>query len=254
MPSNQSSIVTKCGQVLDLLADAGHPLSFTEIQQRSGMVKSSTHRILAILTGEGLAEQDARTKAYRLGPRLIGWALTAWRSTDLLQVAEPELEALAAATGVNVALAIRDAESVLFLRTIDRFPVRYAPKVGEHAPLHCTAVGKTMIAFLPAEQRSQLLDRLTLERYTEHTLVTLAALEADLAIVRRQGYATSDREEFLQVCGIAAPIHDSQGALVAAICLWAPVGQSDMAHLSAFGRQLCKVCEGISTRLGQPQP
>ncbi len=252
MPSNQSSIVSKCTEVLDILANAGRPLSFTDIQQRSGMVKSSTHRILAVLTSEGLAEQDARTKAYRLGPRLIGWALTAWRSTDLLQIAEPELEALAEASGCNVALAIRDEESVLFLRTLDRFPVRYAAKVGEHAPLHCTAVGKAMIAFMAEDERRRLLAGLTFERYTEHTLLEPAALEADLATVRERGFALCDREEFLQICGVAAPLWDSQRQVAAAVCLWMPIDRKDMASLQGFADALLAACQGISLRLGQP--
>ncbi len=248
--SNQSSIVTKCTRVLDILADARTPLTFTEIVAQSGYVKSSTHRILSILQGERLVEFSDRSKTYRLGPKLIAWALSAWRGTDLQQIAAGELEDLGEGTGYNVALAIMDENSALYLRTIDHFPVRYAAKVGEHSPLHCTAVGKALLAFQPEGQRAELISQLKFERFTDYTLTDASALEIDLANVRVRGYSLSDREEFLQICGIAAPIRDSQGHIAAAVSLWTPIEQADIKSLSKCSLALLGATARISARLG----
>ena len=94
---------------------------------------------------------------------------------------------------------------------------------GDHTPLHCTAVGKVLVAFLPNDERRNLIPRLHLDRYTEETITDRQAFEHEINKVRQQGYGLSDREEFLQVCGIAAPIFDFQGRLAAGICVWSIV-------------------------------
>ena len=248
--ANPSSVVSKCTRILDLLAEAQRPLSFTEIARQSGFVKSSTHRILAILQSEGLAEFDQRSRAYRMGPKLIAWAMNAWHKTDLQQNAAAELEHLCTTTGYNVALAIRDDDSVLYLRVLDSFPVRHAAKAGEHAPIHCTAVGKALVAFLPDEQRSNLIKRLRLEQFTERSITNATAFARELARVRKRGYSLNDREEFLQVCGIAAPIRDHQAQVAAAVCIWAPVKQADIEVLSGLADLLLDATRRISIRIG----
>ena len=123
--------------------------------------------------------------------------------------------------------------------------------VGEHAPLHLTAVSKAMLAFPPDKQRKALLTELRLERFTEHTITEPAQLEHGLQAVREQGYAESDREEFLQVCGIAAPLRDDEGQVAAAVCLWMPTAQASRDDLRGFVQALLGASEGISTRLGR---
>ena len=248
--NNQSSIVSKCTKILDILAEGQRALRFADIVEKSGFVKSSTHRVLAILVGEGLAEYDERNKAYRLGPKLMNWAVSAWRGSDLHQAALVELEELCNATGHNVALAIRDRTSALFLCTFNSYVLRYTEKAGEHAPLHCTAVGKVLIAFLPASQRKKLIEELPLEKFTEHTIVDRLKLEQEIETVREQGYALAEREEFLKVCGIATPVFDFHADVVGSICIWSSDNQADSSAIQSFLPQLCTASENVSNRLG----
>lgn len=249
-PSNQSSVVSKCTLVLGLLAKAGQPVGFADIVERSGLVKSSAHRIMAILVTEGLVEHDAQNKTYRLGPKLISWAMTAWRGMDLQKVAAEELERLRETTGHNVELAVRDGERALYLRTFNSYAVRYAAKAGDHAPLHCTAIGKVLTAFLPPPQQSEILSKLKFERYTENSIRDRNALEVDLAHVKSRGYAICDREEFLQVCGIAAPIFDFEQSLQGGFCVWALVNKADMTTMRGFVPLMLNTAERISERFG----
>ena len=243
-------MVSKCTQVLGLLAEAGHPLAFAEIVERSGLVKSSAHRIMAILATEGLAEHDEERRLYRLGPKLMAWAMAAWRGLDLQEVASAELERLRASTRHNVELAILDGERVLYLRTFASYPVRYAAKAGDHAPLHCTAIGKALTAFLPPVRRRALLSKTRYEKFTEHSIQDRKAFEKDLATIRARGYATCDREEFLQVCGIAAPILDFERSLQGAFCVWALTSKADMNRMKGFVPQVLETSDRISARLG----
>ncbi|MBZ8132729.1 IclR family transcriptional regulator [Afifella sp. IM 167] len=252
-PSNQSSIVAKCTQILDILSNAGRPLSFAEIVARSGLVKSSAHRIIAILLTEGLAEHDEHAKTYRVGPRLMGWALRTWHSSDLQQAAADELDRLYEATGHNVELGVRSGERVLYLRTFNSYPVRYASKAGDHAPLHCTAIGKALVAFLPAGQRAELIARLTFEKHTEFSIGDRASFEADLAEVRERGYAICDREESLQVCGLAVPVYDFERSVHGAFCLWSLTERAEIGTLRGFAPLLLETAEKISARLGYRQ-
>ncbi|MFV0474997.1 MAG: IclR family transcriptional regulator [Pikeienuella sp.] len=217
---NSSSIVSKCILLIDILSEARRPLRFSEIVAQSGFVKSSGHRVLAILVNERLVEYDDAARTYSLGPKLIDWARTAWRRTDIQQAAMPELEALCAQTGMNVALSVRDDDLVMYLRTFDSTSVRYASRAGQYAPLHCTAVGKIYLAHMPDLQRAQLIARLRMERFTEFTINDPESLLAEVDLARERGFATCFQEEFLQVLGVAAPIRNADGLVCAGVSLW----------------------------------
>lgn len=248
--SNTSSIVTKVAETLDIVTKAQRPLSFSEIVQRTGFVKSSTHRILSVMLGENLLEYDEATKTYRLGSRLLHWAQTAWRRTDLQEVAERELATFSEMHTLNIGLSILDNDEVLYLRTMDAIPVRYATRAGERAPLHCTAVGKVFLAYLSEKKRAESLSRLNLERITENSIQKKARMELELDRVRKRGYGTSNREEALQVVGIAAPIFDSAGGVMAGISAWTTTAYSDMAKLEQRAPDLLAMTLRISKLMG----
>ncbi|TQV73319.1 IclR family transcriptional regulator [Denitrobaculum tricleocarpae] len=246
----QSSIVHKCAQILDVLAHARRPLAYMEIVEKTGFVKSSAHRILAVMEGEGLVEKDASLKAYRLGPKLSYWAQTAWRKTDLQDVAGAELEAFCEKNGYNVALSIRDDDKVLYLRTLDSVPVRYASRAGERAPLHCTAAGKVFLAHMSESQQDRLMGELKFERLTENTIVSAEVLKRELKLTRLRGYGTADREESLQVAGVAAPILDTDRAVMAAVSIWCPVAQAGIGELQLMAPELLEMTKRISAQMG----
>lgn len=246
----QSSIVHKCTQILDVLAHARRPLAYIDIVEKTGFVKSSAHRVLAIMEGEGLVEKDKSLKAYRLGPKLSYWAQTAWRKTDLQEVAGSELDAFCEKNGLHVALSIRDADKVLYLRTLDPVPVRYASHAGQRAPLHCTAAGKVFLSYMSQSQQERLLEEMKFERLTENTIVSPDVLKRELKLTRLRGYGTSDREEFLQVAGIAAPILDTDREVMAAVSIWCPVEQAAIGELQLVAPELLEMTKRISAQIG----
>lgn len=246
----QSSIVHKCAEILDVLAHARRPLGYMEIVEKTGFVKSSAHRVLAIMEGEGLVEKDQPLKAYRLGPKLSYWAQTAWRKTDLQDVAGSELEAFSEKNGHNVALSVQDADQVLYLRTFDAVPLRYASRSGERAPLHCTAAGKVFLAHMSEPRQDRLLGELNLKRITENTIVSPDALKRELKLTRIRGYGTADREEFLQVVGVAAPILDTDRAVMAAVSVWCPIDRATIGELQLIAPDLLEMTRRISAQMG----
>ncbi len=247
----QSSIVQKSVAVVNLLADHKGRLSQTEIANATGFNKSSTHRILSILIGQDLVEFDERDRTYSTGPLLISWARAAWEKMDLSLVQDQDLRDLAVETGMNVALGVRIEHTVTFIRTNIPHPYRLAVKAGGQSELHNTAVGKVFLAHMTEEERDAYFKVAELEKFTETTLTNRQDIEAGLEAIRTQRFAISDREEFYQVVGIAAPIFDHDGRILAAISLWIPLRVASLDRLLAFSPALLAKTTEISARFGQ---
>lgn len=246
----QSSIVTKCATLLDQLSESPDPLTFSEIVDRSGYNKSSVHRIIAVLMGEELVSFDTLTKTYHLGSRPMRWARAAWQKTDLQLITDAELIQLRNMTGMNVAVSIRTEDSVMYIRTMDVRSVRYAAKIGQQAPLHATAAGKLFLAHDEDQARCGLPDGYDMEKLTEYTITAKGALKTELKRIRKAGYARCDREEFLQISGIAAPVFDYQSNIIAAISLWAPSKLASLKTVESHAANLLDAASAISARFG----
>ncbi|MEM7543980.1 MAG: IclR family transcriptional regulator [Pseudomonadota bacterium] len=247
----QSSIVAKSVAVIDLLANTQGRLTQTDIAVATGFNKSSTHRILSILIGQDLVHYDERDRSYSTGHRLINWARAAWERMDISLIEDQDLINLAETTGMNVALSVRSEHTVTFIRTRIPHPYRLAVKTGGQSELHNTAAGKVFLAHMTDEERAAYFKVAELEKFTETTLTTPEALENDMAETRARGYAISDREEFYQVVGIAAPIRDFDARILASISLWIPLRVASLDNLLDHAPTLLATTEEISARFGQ---
>ncbi len=248
--SSESSIVAKCAQVIDILSTARRPLGFKEITETSGMVKSSAHRILSVLLSEELVEYDKSKKVYRIGPRLNAWGRAIWRRLDMELDPAAELEALCESTNMNTALSILDVDSVLYLRTLNSVPFRFASHPGDHAPLHSTAPGKVFLANMSAHRLKLTMQDMRFERMTEYTLRDAVDLRTDLDFVRNQGYALAVQEEHFQVIGMAAPIRDIQGTVTACLSLWSLMDVTSPDKVESFAAKLIAATERLSRQSG----
>ncbi|TCS62759.1 IclR family transcriptional regulator [Primorskyibacter sedentarius] len=235
--SSESSIVTKCARVMDVLTHAKQPLAFSDIVAKTGFVKSSCHRILAVLQGEGLVAYHKDKRSYAPGPRFHDWARAGFHRVDLQQIAADPMEELLESTRMNAALSVLDGFSLLYLRTADNVSMRYAARAGDRAPLHCTAAGKVFLAHMPEPQLEEFFATTDLEKSTEFTRTDAETLTADFPAIHENGYASAIKEEFLQVMGIAAPIWDERGKVAACLSLWTLTADTDpVALLEKAGR------------------
>lgn len=207
-------------KALDLLAhleDQRSPCGVSEIGRALGMPKASVHRLLASLGSRGYVErtEDGR---YRLGFRLVRLGLAVLAREPLVEAARPALEAAARDAGETFFLAtLRDGAVVVLDKVEGSGMLRAAPRIGESAPLHATAVGKLFLALAPARVPAPPAP---LERYTPRTLATAPALARATAEVARRGWAES-REEWLPgLSFVAAPVRvagELLGAVAAAV-------------------------------------
>src|SRR5947208_8013622 len=169
-------------------------LGITTLAGRLRLAKSTVHRLAATLTGAGFLEQNGETGKYRLGVALFELGALVRRRMDVANEARPKLRELLEKTGETVQLGIVDHESVLYVSGMEsRHAIRMAAAVGARAPLHCTAVGKVLLAFQPPEYVKQVISS-GLKACTPKTVTRRDELLALLEEVASREYAIDDEE------------------------------------------------------------
>src|ERR1700749_1925674 len=208
--------------VLDLLGESDTPLGLAQVASSLQLHKSTAHRFLMVLERHHMVERTSGGK-FRLGLRLFDFGNKAIEQYDLRDRAQPHLRRLVAETEETAHLCILEQARVIYLDKIEPArSVRMITRIGASNPVHCTSVGKAILAFLPEDRAADILRRVRFERFTGRTILTLDALRAELDKTRRRGYAVDD-EEFEEVLRcIAVPLLDAQRQPVAAVSVSGP--------------------------------
>ena len=222
-----------------------------EIAQAIGVPKSTAHRILMNLEAERMVERDPLTGRYRLGLRLFELGSLAVARFNIRDRAVQYLETLVRETDETAHLCVLDGGEVLYLDKIESSrTVRLTSRIGLRNPVHCTGVGKVMLAYLDDGEVEEIVQRQGLARFTDKTIVTLAELRVELNKVRGQGYAVDDEEHEADVRCVAAVVRDHEGRPAAAMSVAAPSFRISMERVPAFAKAVCKAAEELSRELG----
>ena len=247
----KSSIMSKSVQLLDIICSSRTRLTYSQITEAAGLPKSSVHRLLSILREEGLVTLDPHRNVYGPGPMLMGWATNVLSAADLPDIAATTLMTLSSEVKAGTALSILDGNQVLWLKIVD-YPARHrqAPRVGDRTPAHVCAAGKALLAFSDQLQRQAALESLAFEAFTHRTIVEHDAFVTELEKVRTTGIATSNREEFLQDVGLAAPVFDHNGDAIAAISMWDMTGRRSIDELLVHKHKVVNAAADVSAQLG----
>jgi DNA-binding IclR family transcriptional regulator len=210
-------------------------LGVTEMADSIGVHKSTASRLAAVLERAGLLARSGRR--YRLGREVIRLGTLALRSFDLVASVQPAMDKLSQLTGETINLAVPDGADIL---NVAEVPSTYILScsggwIGRRTRPHAVANGKVLLAHgaiaVPGE----------LERYTDRTITTGEALAAELAAVRRDGYATAVAELEEGLVAVAAPVFDAAGACVAALSISGPAYRMRPDSLDELGR-ICAGC------------
>jgi DNA-binding IclR family transcriptional regulator len=237
--------------VLEVIAASGGLISLAEIARRTGLHRSTGHHLLQTLVGTGYLRQDANTRSYELSPKLFQLTGRTWTPEQLGVIAQPIVAELARLSGEGASLAAyRDGVVKIVAKCDHDGPVRVVQDVGAERPIHATAVGKAIVAFLPAAELDGLLTRITYERYTPRTIVQRGALEAELRRIRSSGCASDDEEHVEGIRCVAAPVRIYSGQVVASLCTVGPKSRMTRARLRELSEPLTKLAAAISERLG----
>jgi IclR family transcriptional regulator, KDG regulon repressor len=230
--------------ILDLLGQSKEGLGITQLAETLNVDKASASRLVATLAKYGYAEKDPDTRRYHLGVRVVSLSRSVLTRLPLREAAKPFLRMLMERTGECAHLAVPAQGRVLYIDQVESpATLRVNAQVGTLNPLHCTALGKVLLAFGELELPASL------EAFTSRTIVEAGRLRQALEQVRRQGYAVDDEEFDPGVRCIAAPVFDFRGKTVGSIGISGPSTRVTQQRLSELAGSVVETGKALSERM-----
>lgn len=237
-------------KLVDALAATDHGRGVTELSEELRLAKSTVYRLLQTLVGHGYVVQDPTLGRYHLGLKFLELGTLVSNRLSILMLARPHLQRLMEATNETVHLGLLEGHEVVYADKIEcSQTIRMYSRVGRRSPLHCTALGKALLAYQPEPALREHL-RSGLQRHTARTITTRQALRAELQQVREKGYA-SDNEEFEEgLRCLAAPVRDHTESVVASLGVAGPAARLDPGRLPELVKLVQETAEAVSAALG----
>ena len=243
--------VARALTIVDALAEARGELALNEIATRLSLAKSTVHGLVSTLKDFGYIEQSTFTGKYRLGIRFFEIGHIVAQGWEVRKVAAPHIQKLLERLFETVHLAVLDQLEVLYIdKRESGESLRIVSQVGMRLPAHCTGVGKVLMAHLSPEERTELIDKKGLPRFTKNTLTDVETLEDELTRIRMQGFAIDNEEIMDSLRCVAAPIRDQTGKVMSAISLSGPVSRLRGERFEQAIRSVTETAEEISAGLG----
>ncbi len=226
-------------------------IRLTEASKFLGVASSTAHRILMMLQYRGFVRQDAASKAYGPGPALTGVAFSVISRMDINGLARPVMQELNDLLNESIHLGALEGSQVRFIEAIEsQRAVRVASRLGKSLPAHCTSLGKALLAELDDVELHRLYPSERLPIVTDKSISKRSALEAQLASVRRIGFATNREESEDGVASVAVAVPTKMPGLRIGLSVSAPIGRLPVNAAKGLGAQLTAAAAQIGERLG----
>jgi IclR family transcriptional regulator, acetate operon repressor len=237
--------------ILNSLAEFPNGISLTELAQQVGLSTSTTHRLLTTLEEQRYVRFEHAPRLWMIGIQSFVTGSTFIKARNFSDIARPHMRALMEETGETVNLAVPDGgEMVLVAQVECRQLMRALGSTGRRVPLHCSALGKAMLATLSEVEIARLLHKHGLPRFTATTLTTLKRLRGDLVSTGERGYALDNEEHSIGVRCIGAAIFDEHREVVGGISVSGPAVRVTTARTAELGRLVRKAADAISVAYG----
>ncbi len=218
-------------KVLEVMAEAGRPLVLTEIARTTGLNNATTTRVCQTLSSLGFVRRDAKRR-YHLTPKVLLLGYAAVSRLGWLGAAQHYMEALFEEVRETVNLSVLEGREILYIRRLNTGNILpYDLQIGSKLPLHCTSMGKALIAFQPEERAREILESLEFRPMTHQTITSLEEYLTELETVRRKGYAINNEELSVGLRSVAAPILDREGRSMAAVNIAVPTKRYSRGEL-----------------------
>lgn len=244
--------VVNAFDLLELAAHAPHGLPIDTIRRKLGLSKDMTVRLAATLERRGYLEKDRLTEHFNLSLRTMELSQTFIRQAALFHQARPLIAELWQACEETVYIAmLRDNQCAYLDQLETRLPVRVVSRFASLLPAYCSAGGKAQLAYLPPDRLSEYLNGLEFVSYTPATIVDRKRLEEHLARIAAEGIAINHEELETGVCGVAAPIRNHTGKVIAAVVVSLPAFRMGEERLNGSLIPLVReTAARISAKLG----
>jgi IclR family acetate operon transcriptional repressor len=248
--NNHIELVLKTLAVLESLSASEHGKALRDIAAEVGLVKSSVFRILFTLKEAGYVEQPETNGLYRLTLRTAGLARRNAARLGLTELARPHLTRLRDSLDESVALAERRLRSVVLVDVLETsHPLRLSFHIGDDCPIHATALGKAVAAYITSDELSALLASNSLAPYTPRTKTKLLHLKTELAQARHSGFTINNEETVSGALIIGAPLFDTTGAVCGAISINTPTARCPDRRKQLIIDAVVKTGKAISSDL-----
>lgn len=243
------SAFTRAIVLLEEIVQHG-PLRFAELEERLSLPKATLNRALADLQTERMIMFDERSLTYSPGFRVVEIANQIWSRSDLRTLARDQLEKLCAISHETVQLSVLADTHAIYLDSVESSNnVRMSMGFGTKVPVYCTGAGKSLLAWCPVEEQREIISRISFAAYTPDTITNPDQLLAELALIRKQGYADDNEEHFTGIRCVAAPIIGTDGVAIAAISITAPTFRIEQSQVDQWRSWLLDVTKEISARI-----
>lgn len=248
--ARSSRSVKRAFAILELLDRSQRRWNISEISRKLRIPKSTTHVLMLTLEMIGYVTQDEQSHRYYLALKARDLGNETRLRETLSTVSLRDLEALAAQTKLTVHVAMQEEQQAVYIQKVagPRL-VQFDTYPGRRANLHCTAVGKVLLAYVPPDFTARFLAKVILMKHTPSTITSTAYLQKELEKIRRQGYAVDDEEEELDVRCLAVPIFRKSGECVAALSVAGTTSQIEVGNFSSLVAIMKRTSNQISKSL-----
>ena len=238
-------------QVLELFSLEKPELGVTEISKALNIYKSNVHNILTTLSEKSFVKKDVKTDKYKLGIKFFELGSVVIKNMDLRKIAHPYIEELSKKFNETVHLGVLDKGRVVSIEReeSDKGLCSHI-EIGKRAPLHCTAVGKAIMAYLSKDKVAAIVKEKGLKKYTENTITNKKELEKEFLKIRKQGYAVDNMEHEEGVHCIAGPIRDHSGEVIASMSVSGPAFRINESNIPSIAKKVKEYCDYISKEMG----
>lgn len=251
MESERIQTLDRAIQILDCFSLDEFELGVREISRMTGLSASVCGRLMSAMKEQGILNQNPANKLYSIGPKTLRWSEIYSANLDIRNVALPVINELLVDTKETISLYILDNDERLCVERMESAQnVRIVARIGRRLPLYAGSAGKVLLAFLPYHRQEEIIQKTKLVPFTETTIVDPDKLRDELRHIRKQGYAFSVGEWVADAAGIAAPIFDHKGDVIAAITVSGPANRFSPKVVEKHVVKILQAAERISRDLG----
>ena len=249
--NKSSSTLENAVQLLDCFTVEEPFLGVREAARRVGISSSSAGRVLVSLKELGLLRQDPETRKYTLAGKVLAWAEVYSATLDIRNLAQPFIHDLQRITGETISLYVLEGTNrVCVARLESDQNVRVVAWIGRNIPIYAGSAGKLFLAYLTDEEREDVLKKTDLVPMTPFTITDVEELRHQAKLIVNQGFAISHKEWTIDASGVAAPIFNQRGRMIAALTVSGPTQRFDPINLEKMTTVCTRAALQISRLLG----
>jgi IclR family acetate operon transcriptional repressor len=253
--SGQVQSLSRALWLMNALAECPQGLSLSEVAHRVQLPTSTAHRLLTTLQNERYVRFESERSAWQIGVQAFQVGSTFVRSRDIVAMSRPYMRRLMEESGETVNLAISDRSEVVYLAQVECHKMmRAIAGPGGRARMHCSGVGKALMAYADQCDVGELIERGGLPRETSKSISDATALNAELAKIRKLGYAVDDEENAIGLRCVASIIFDEHAEPLAGLSISGPMARMTDARLPQLGALVLKIARDITREVGGTLP